>query len=211
MRQYLGSRWPAFWQRDLQDATLCSSRRNISKQGQKKSKQSDAVKSDAKTSDAKKPKWMDEHAKFRAHHGLESGTSGHSVLRLVQESAESLSLSARELDAALLALAKGLQSSRLPLDPQCIVGNVFRSVLHPCLLPQKKYLYILNGKCFISGLAKLLPLRLQGWGSEEIRLAGSAIASLTAKQSQELAGNAFSCNILFAVIMSVLCNFTLQS
>ena len=177
------------------------------------------MKSDAKKSDAKKPKWMDEHAKFRAHHGLESGTSGHSVLRLVQESAESLSLSARELDAALLALTKGLQSSRLPLDPQCIVGNVgdslkflkFRSVLHPCLLPQKKYLYILNGKCFISGLAKLLPLRLQGWGSEEIKLAGSAIASLTAKQSQELAGNAFSCNILFAVIMSVLCNFTLQS
>ena len=78
---------------------------------------------------------------------------------------------------------------------------------HPCLLPKKKYLYIVENKCYVSGKAAILPLMLQGLGPNEINLAGLAVQALTASQAQDLAGNAFTSNVVLAIMLGVLLHY----
>lgn len=84
---------------------------------------------------------------------------------------------------------------------------------HPCLLPTKKYIYLLHGKVIKGNDTASKWFALQGLGLKELQLCGLAEVitreaqkkdlQLTAKQAQDLAGNAFTTTLLSAVMLGV--------
>lgn len=161
-------------------------------------------------------KWIEEHKKFRENNCLvDDQLDWHPALKALQQQQQQqqLNLTERELDASLLALAtalkrKGASTScfSMPVGDSLHFMKVSTSC-HPCLLPKKKYLYIVENKCYVSGKAAILPLMLQGLGPNEINLAGPAVQALTASQAQDLAGNAFTSNIVLAIMLGVLLHY----
>ena len=80
----------------------------------------------------------------------------------------------------------------------------FRSGLHPCLLPHKKFLY----KChdtWICGCSSSLAFALQGLGPREI--ARFQLEKISDSSAQDLCGNAFSAPIIFALLVAVLLQY----
>ena len=189
----------------LRSDLLAQSEKNDERDTQKKSKGKKGKKG---------TKWKEEHKKFRVNNGLvDDQLDWHPALKALQQQQQQLNLTERELDASLLALATALK--RKGASTSCFsmpVGDSLHfmkvsTTCHPCLLPQKKYLYIVENKCYVSGKAAILPLMLQGLGPNEINLAGPAVQALTASQAQDLAGNAFTSNIVLAIMLGVLLHY----
>ena len=91
----------------------------------------------------------------------------------------------------------------------CAVGDsIVRakfSQTHPCILPSKKYVYLCKGQLHMNQSWRV-PLLLQGLGWRELTLAGLTDSSLSLShaQWQDLAGNAFTSNVLLALLVAVL-------
>ena len=169
----------------------------------------------------KKCKWQEEHQQFRTSKGIDqlgrkAGQADHPCLKLVREEAPKV-LSEREADAALLRLGVQLSQNSGLTSSTCMVAPIgvslsrlkFSAACHPCLLPKKKYLYLIDGKLCLSGNSSLLPLMLQGLSSQEIHFAGPAIADLSPAQAQELSGNAFTSHIVAALLVGILVCYSL--
>ena len=164
----------------------------------------------------KKPgKWVDERKVFRKNHGLENDPlDWHPALKALKRDGPLLNLSSREQEASLLLLAKllkekpGMQTSCLVLPVGDSLSRMkYSSAWHPCLLPQKKFLYILDNRCYTTGKSSKLPFTLQGLELKELELAGPAVLKLTPQKAQELAGNAFTSNVVLTLLLGVLVHF----
>jgi len=160
-------------------------------------------------------KWQTDHRKFAEKQELtQQDLQPFSALREVSH------LTAREADllvlkAAALCKKKGT-SSLQGLYCMAIGESVRRAKLsqsHPCLLPTKKYIYLLHGKVIKGNDTASKWFALQGLGLKELQLCGLAEVitreaqkkdlQLTAKQAQDLAGNAFTTTLLSAVMLGV--------
>eukprot|EP00435_Cladocopium_sp_Y103_P060680 s2528_g22.t1 len=154
------------------------------------------------------PKWIKQHAAFKKKFKITDAELGHEAIKQLKKHPASLDVTEREIDACRLKLAVQLRKGKL--DPSNMVCNVGDSVgylrwsssLHPCVLPTKKYLYLVNGEMFTnvncSG-GQLYPL-LQGLGPREMEMCGLH-QKLSASQIQELSGNAFTSNIIAAIML----------
>ena len=170
----------------------------------------------------KQQKWHTEHDGFRNRHGLNE--LGHqpegedfSALRVLRDNMQSdIGLSEREADAALLCLGATLAAKPDLASSKCMVVPVGDSIgrmrfgftVHPCLLPKKKYLYLVDGKLYVSGKSSKVPLMLQGIDHEELLLAGPAIQNLGPAEAQELCGNSFTANIVGVLLLAILANWS---
>ena len=162
-------------------------------------------------SDGKASKWVQEHERHKQRHGV-ADMDPHPVVTHFKAQAKDLPLTPREVDAAMLVLSVALRNKKV--QPECIVGDIgssvnrilFRSSLHPCVLPQKKYLYIVNDEVYC-GCPANLAFSLQGLGAEEIRMC--KLDTLDAKRAQELSGNAFTSNVIASLMLSVLLHYRL--
>ena len=151
------------------------------------------------------PKWIKEHEKFRETHGLSDGTLPD-ISKKILSCAADLNLSPREAELGALQMAVALKKRP---EANVFVGNIgdsvrycsFKNNVHPCLLPRKKYLYVINSEVAVN-TNPALPLALQGIGSAEMKAFG--LESLSLAEAQDLAGNAFCVNIICAILLAVL-------
>lgn len=107
------------------------------------------------TSSNKKNKWVQQHEDFRkANKDALAKTADHPLIKLIRDEGHSAGLTDREVDASCLAAGMFLQKVDQQKIPEVLVGPCgdslqflkFRTGLHPCLLPSKKYVYILKGR-----------------------------------------------------------------
>ena len=113
---------------------------------------------------------------------------GHEAVKQLKKHPASLDVTEREVDASSLRLALQLRKGKL--DTSYMVCNVGDSVnylrwsssVHPCVLPTKKYLYVLGGQLFTNancrGWSALLPPS-GPWpeGNGDVRAASKAVSS----------------------------------
>ena len=160
------------------------------------------------------PKWVKQHQAFRKKYQITDTELRHDAIKMLKKHRESLDVTEREVDASCLRLAIQLRGGKVNIS--CMVSNVGDSVgylrwsssIHPCVLPAKKYLYVLNGQLFTNADCKsnaLYPL-LQGLGPTEMELCGLN-QKLSGAQIQELSGNAFSSNIVAAIMLAISCHW----
>ena len=155
-------------------------------------------------------KWREFHKSFIKKNNISDADLKHPLANVIKNQGPDIGLTEREIDASVLGLA--FLAKRGPLK-QLYVGPVgdslrfmkFRTQLHPCLLPSKKYLYLVNGEAVLNKSA-VLPMLLQGLSAEELQMCGLA-GHLSFKQAQELAGNAFTSNVLVTILLGVLLNY----
>lgn len=167
---------------------------------------------DNKKSNKKTPKWVVQRKSFKAKWNIKASEMDSMPQQALKQQQQKLGLTDREVDCAMLKLALQLRdTAKHPLDINCIVGNIgdsieylrFSSSLHPCILPQKKFLYIYKGQCYVNkNVTGNLYLSLQGIGQEEVVKAG--LDGLDQRKSQELAGNAFTSHIVAAIVLGIL-------
>ena len=156
-----------------------------------------------------------QHAAFKEKWKIADSEMKTRVQKALVQQKDKLNLTEREVECAILKLALHMRKNiKNPVDQDCLVANIgdslnyvrFNSTCHPCLLPTKKYLNIFQGHCFTnSNVTGNLYLRLQGLGPEEVEKAG--LGGLDQRQSQELAGNAFTSNIVAAIVLAILVNW----
>lgn len=103
----------------------------------------------------KKTKWVKQHEEFRKkHQDALAETADHPMIKLIRDEGYSVGLTERELEASCLAVGLFLKKVDQQNIPDVVVGPCgdslrflkFRAALHPCVLPSKKYLYILKGR-----------------------------------------------------------------
>lgn len=151
------------------------------------------------------PKWVQEHEKFKEKHGLSDGTLPD-ISKKILSCVADLNLSPREAELGALLMAVALKKHP---DGHVFIGNIgdsvrycsFKSYVYPCLLPRKKYLYVINSEVAVN-TNPVLPLALQGLGRAEMTTFG--LDSLSLAEAQDLAGNAFCVNIICAILLAVL-------
>jgi site-specific DNA-cytosine methylase len=178
-------------------------------------KKNDKKKVENKNEPKKPPVWKKQHATFKETWKIADSELKTRVQKALVQQKDKLNLTEREVECAILKLALHMRKNiKNPVDQDCLVANIgdslnyvrFNSTCHPCLLPTKKYLYIFQGHCFTnSNVTGNLYLRLQGLGPEEVEKAG--LGGLDQRQSQELAGNAFTSNIVAAIVLAILVNW----
>ena len=177
-------------------------------------KKNDKKKVENKNKPKKPPVWKKQHAAFKEKWKIADSEMKTRVQKALVQQKDKLNLTEREVECAILKLALHMRKNKNPVDQDCLVANIgdslnyvrFNSTCHPCLLPTKKYLYIFQGHCFTnSNVTGNLYLRLQGLGPEEVEKAG--LGGLDQRQSQELAGNAFTSNIVAAIVLAILVNW----
>jgi hypothetical protein len=160
------------------------------------------------TQQGRRRKWADDHQQFQEKHNVtDAEIKQATLLAQLEQAGPQVSLSEREHRASILALAVQMRANNL--DTDCLVANVgdsinrirFRSYIHPCLLPQKKYLYLFQGKASTT-CTPSLAMSLQGFGPVEMKKFG--LDKLSQKQCQDLCGNAFSANVLYSIMLAVL-------
>lgn len=156
-------------------------------------------------------KWKDRHSEFREACQLTVEDTQTAELQDLRRKLTELALTEREVEAAVLELAR-LKRARGIEFAACaaLAGNIGDNIgylkfsaLHPCLLPEKKYLYLLEGEPRVIK-STALALRLQGIGPVEARFSGLDACNLTPERAQDLAGNAFSANVVVAALLGVL-------
>lgn len=165
----------------------------------------------AKKPAGKEPKWLGLHERFKKKHGLQDSDLNHPPQKMLKNHQQTLRLTDREVEAVVLRM--GLQLRKKALDHKCMVGNIGDSVnyirlsssLHPCVLPSKKYIYFIGERCLVNQNCGNLYMMLQGLGPEEMAMSG--LDSVEPRQNQELAGNAFTSNVIAAMILAVLCHW----
>lgn len=165
----------------------------------------------AKKPAGKEPKWLGLHERFKKKHGLQDSDLNHPPQKMLKNHQQTLRLTDREVEAVVLRM--GLQLRKKALDHNCMVGNIGDSVnylrlsssLHPCVLPSKKYIYFIGERCLVNQNCGNLYMMLQGLGPEEMAMSG--LDSVEPRQNQELAGNAFTSNVIAAMILAVLCHW----
>ena len=177
-------------------------------------KKNDKKKVENKNKPKKPPVWKKQHAAFKEKWKIADSEMKTRVQKALVQQKDKLNLTEREVECAILKLALHMRKNKNPVDQDCLVANIgdslnyvrFNSTCHPCLLPTKKYLYIFQGHCFTnSNVTGNLYLRLQGLGPEEVEKAG--LGGLDQRQSQELAGNAFTSTIVAAIVLAILVNW----
>ena len=178
-------------------------------------KKNDKKNVENKNKPKKPPVWKKQHAAFKEKWKIADSEMKTRVQKALVQQKDKLNLTEREVECAILKLALHMRKNiKNPVDQDCLVANIgdslnyvrFNSTCHPCLLPTKKYLYIFQGHCFTnSNVTGNLYLRLQGLGPEEVEKAG--LGGLDQRQSQELAGNAFTSNIVAAIVLAILVNW----
>ena len=178
-------------------------------------KKNDKKKVENKNKPKKPPVWKKQHAAFKEKWKIADSEMKTRVQKALVQQKDKLNLTEREVECAILKLALHMRKNiKNPVDQDCLVANIgdslnyvrFNSTCHPCLLPTKKYLYIFQGHCFTNpNVTGNLYLRLQGLGPEEVEKAG--LGGLDQRQSQELAGNAFTSNIVAAIVLAILVNW----
>lgn len=161
-----------------------------------------------KESSARKhvPKWVQEHQKFKEKHGFSYDGALPHISKQILACAAELSLSQREAELGALQLAVTLKKHP---DGKAFVANIgdslrychFKSCVHPCLLPHKKYLYVIGDSVAVN-TTSAVPFALQGLHSAEVKMFG--LDSLSLAEAQDLAGNAFCVNIICAILFAVL-------
>lgn len=163
------------------------------------------------------PKWVSEHLAFRKKNGLTSDEDLPPLARKVIQARSILQLSEREAELGALKLAVALKEPHndklLEAEPRVLVGNIgdsvrycrFRRSVHPCLLPSKKYLYAFEDNTLAVNRTPRVPLALQGIQSEEINKFN--LGGLSLSEAQDLAGNAFTLNIMCAVLTAIVLHF----
>lgn len=107
----------------------------------------------------KKTKWVKHHEEFRKkNQDALAETVDHPMIKLIRDEGHSVGLTDRELEASCLAAGMFLKKVDQQNVPDVVVGPCgdslkflkFRGGLHPCVLPSKKYLYILKGRTQVS-------------------------------------------------------------
>ena len=178
-----------------------------------KDKHVSAAKQQKKKAPAKQePKWVKQHAAFKDRFKITEAELSDKTVALLQNAPEAIEITQRELEAATLRLAVQLRKGKL--NPSCLVANLgdslsylrFSSSLHPCVLPSKKYIYLLNGQILTNTHCNGLYTALQGLGPAELKMCGLH-QTLRETEMQELAGNAFTSNIVAAILLGVLCHW----
>lgn len=150
-------------------------------------------------------KWQEEHKAFVQREGLDL-----EPFAALRDSAREKNLTDREADLLTLKcafLCKGkVQDEALQgLYAIAIGDSLSRARLcrrHPCLLPAKKYVYVLNGKIWLSHQNPRVPLALQGLGPAELEMAGIK-DQLKGKDAQDLAGNGMTSTLLSSILLGV--------
>lgn len=153
---------------------------------------------------AKDPKWKSEHQDYMKSRPNLDLNQEH-LLRL-KELAMEVGLTEREQDMLLLKAADKVNlQGLLAIAIGDSIGWARLTRFHPCVLPSKKYCYLLNGsQLFVNSVYHGIPLALQGLGPRELRMAGiDGPESLTAKDAWDLAGNAFTSTVLAAILFGV--------
>ena len=81
----------------------------------------------------------------------------------------------------------------------------FSSTLHPCLLPQKKYLYanVTDMTVSLNSDANLY-FALQGLSADEVQAMG--LDEISLPHAKDLCGNAFSLPVIVAIVLAALLN-----
>ena len=181
----------------------------------KKPKSQPAMKRPA--SKKKDPKWIKQHGAFKKKFKISDAELQHEAIKKLKKHPDGLDETEREIDASCLKLAVQVRKGKL--DTSNMVCNVGDSVgylrwsssLHPCVLPTKKYLYVVNGEMFTnvncSG-GQIYPL-LQGLGQKEMEMCGLH-QKLSASQTQDLSGNAFTSNIIAAIMLAICCKWNVS-
>ena len=156
-------------------------------------------------------KWRDYHANFVKQHGLSPTDLQHPWTNVLKDQGKGIGLTEREIDASVLSLAQLAKKGPLGKVLVAPVGDSlqfikFRSQVHPCLLPSKKFLYLQGDKAFVNK-SPVLPFLLQGLSKEELKMCGLD-KDVSLKQAQDLAGNAFTANVFASILFSVLLHYS---
>ena len=154
-------------------------------------------------------KWRGKHASFKKMHGLTDEEMQAGDLQGVIAGCRALGISERGIEATHLQLCLQKRSAGFDIAKQIMVGNVgdnvgyltFKSRVHPCVLPKRQNLYIVQGTVQMTQSASL-SLALQGLGPREVKQFG--LAEISYARSLDLAGNAFTSNVVAAILVNVL-------
>lgn len=160
----------------------------------------------------RKLKWKDYHSKFVKVNGLGKSDLEHPFASIIKEQGGSIGLTEREIDASILAIA--LMAKKTTSLGSLLVAPVgdslqfikFRSQVHPCVLPSKKFLYLTRDKASVNK-SPVLPFLLQGLSKEELDLCGLG-KDIPFKHAQDLAGNAFTANVFASILFSILLHYS---
>ena len=138
----------------------------------------------------------------------------HPFSSVIKEQGSGIGLTEREIDASVLALALMGKKNSLGKLLVAPVGDSlqfmkFRSQVHPCVLPSKKYLY-LKGNMATVNKSPVLPFLLQGLSIEELKMCGLD-DGVPFKHAQDLAGNAFTANVFASILLSILLRYSHNS
>ena len=155
---------------------------------------------------AKDPKWKADHEEWREKRSHLNMEQMH--LENLKQKAIELGLTERERDMLVLKAAeKGSLDGLFCIAIGDGIQRARFSRCHACVLPSKKYCYILNGANLYTNAGNenpAIPLALQGLGASELRMAGlDAEGVMTAKEAWDLAGNAFTSTVLAAILVGV--------
>ena len=155
----------------------------------------------------KEAKWRKDHVEYRKQHNL---VTNDALCPISQEILGQVNLlTEREREVAALTLHVALKKNP---NGKWFAGNIgdsvrycrFSSTLHPCLLPQKKYLYanVTDMTVFLNSAN--LYFALQGLSADEVQAMGLDEISLT--HAKDLCGNAFSLPVIVAIVLAALLN-----
>ena len=160
---------------------------------------------------SRKVKWKEYHSNFVKANGLGKSDLQHPFASIIKEQGGSIGLTEREIDASILAIA--LMAKKTTLGNLLIapVGDSlqfikFRSQVHPCVLPSKKFLYLTRDKASVNK-SPVLPFLLQGLSKEELNMC-SLDSDIPFKHALDLAGNAFAANVFASILFSILLNYS---
>ena len=161
------------------------------------------------------PKWEAKREAFKKQEGLSEESLASAACAKLRSRAESLGLTERELEVAVLSFAaaeKKQPGFAKTCEESVYVANVGESVtfgcrwkrnVHPCLTPDKKYLYLVFGQAALNQGCREFHFALQGVGPDEQDFFGVP-GSLKPGEVQDLTGNAFCANVMAACLMATL-------
>ncbi|CAK9074637.1 unnamed protein product [Durusdinium trenchii] len=156
-------------------------------------------------------KWRDYHSNFVKLNGLGKSDLEHPFAGVIKEQGGRIGLTEREIDASILAIALMAKKTTLPKLLVAPVGDSlqfikFRSQVHPCVLPSKKFVYLTPDKAAVNK-SPVLPFLLQGLSQEELQMCGLD-KDVPFKHAQDLAGNAFTANVFASILFSILLHYS---
>ena len=161
---------------------------------------------------ARKGKWPDLHDRFVNAKKLTQADLARAQLLWAEQQFQGLHLPLREKEAVKLSLAslRKTLDADIPMDRLLVVNSGdsldrmrWACNIHHCLLPAKSFTYLKKS----GASTKQSPIfwfGLQGLAQRELALAGLP-GELTLRQVQDLAGNAFSANVIAAMLLGTLC------